>query len=779
MNERSLRVLEWDKIKQRVSQFASFSLGKDRVATLSPTTELEEIKARLHLTSAALEQLWKHSDPPFGGATNIFPVLERATIGGLLNGTELLQVSGLLYCSSQMRRYLAETSAFEDHVVQLASLPELLRELNRCLDDDGELNDNASSELASIRRRMRSLAGRVRDKLDSIVSSTSYQKMLQENIITIRNGRYVVPIKQEYRSQFSGIVHDQSGSGATFFMEPTAVVELNNQLRVVEQEEQREIERILRKLSLAVENEAELLKQTLHTLADLDMIFAKAKYSKSMDGIEPEINNSGIVNIKQGRHPLLTGNVVPVDLWLGSQFYVLIITGPNTGGKTVTLKTLGLFAIMTQAGLHIPAQAGSEMTIFDNIFADIGDEQSIEQSLSTFSSHMSNIVNIVGQVTDKSLVLLDELGAGTDPTEGAALATALLDYFRLKHVTTVATTHYSELKNYAYANPEIENASVEFDLKTLQPTFHLSIGVPGKSNAFAIAQRLGLPEAIVNVARDQLSDEHLQVDDIINEIEENRRETRKAREEAAEFREKYEREKALYEKLNKELTSERDTLMEKARREAEDLVKNTKQDLDLLVGELRRQQNIDLEQLVEERRQHLLERQSELQARKIREPTSEAIQGLKPGEQVRIISLNQVGHVLELISSGEEALIQAGIMRVNVKLTDLVRVNQENKIVVKRRSSRHTVGAGKSSTIRPELDLRGYSVEDATTSVDKYLDDAFLSSLEQVRIIHGKGTGALREAIQEQLAAHPHVKSFRLGDPSEGGSGVTAVVLAK
>ena len=777
MNERSLRVLEWDKIKQKVAEKASFTLGKELVMQLEPVNDFDEVQRRLRLTSAALEQLWKYNDPPFGGAANIFPVLERAAIGGLLDGEELLQVSGLLYCASQMRRYLAKSAAFEDYLVQIVDSPELLKELNRCLDDEGQLKDNASPDLAKIRRQMRNLAGKVREKLENIVSSSSYQKMLQDNIITLRNGRYVVPVKQEYRSQFSGIIHDQSGSGATVFMEPSAVVELNNQLRLVEQEEQREIQRILRELSRAVEQQVPQLKQSLHILAELDLIFAMAKYSKSIDGTEPRLNQEGKVRIKQGRHPLLTGKVVPIDLWLGDEFYMLIITGPNTGGKTVTLKTLGLFAIMTQAGLHIPAQAGSEMPVFDQILADIGDEQSIEQSLSTFSSHMINIVNIVEQATSRSLVLLDELGAGTDPTEGAALATALLEHFRIKAVTTVATTHYSELKNYAYAHPEIENASVEFDLATLKPTYHLSIGVPGKSNAFAIAQRLGLPKTIVDLARSQLTDEHLKVDDIINEIEQNQRETRLARLEAEELRNQLAVEKARYEKLSQKLTAQREQLLEQARREAEQLVKNTKQELDLLIGELRRQQNIDLEKIVQEKREQLIQQQEALKAKKSGKPAAPKLTGLKAGEEVRIKSLNQAGYVLEV--SDEEALIQAGIMKVNVKLTDLVRVNQPQQVTVQRHTGRSRVGVGKSNTIRPELDLRGFTVEEATLSVDKYLDDAFLSSLEQVRIIHGKGTGALREAIQDQLAAHPHVKSFRLGDPSEGGSGVTTVTLVK
>lgn len=437
----------------------------------------------------------------------------------------------------------------------------------------------------------------MRDKLDNIIHSSSYQKLLQENIVTIRSGRFVVPVKQEYRSSFPGIVHDQSSSGATVFIEPAAVVEINNELRIAHQEEQREIERILRQLSSEVVPHGEQLKLTLETLAKLDLIFAMGKYSRKINGTPAELNQKGYIMIKKGRHPLLTGPVVPIDVWLGDKAYILVITGPNTGGKTVTLKTVGLFALMTQAGLHIPAEPGSHMAVFDNIFADIGDEQSIEQSLSTFSSHMSNIVKILERATSRSLVLLDELGAGTDPTEGAALATALLDHLRENRVTTIATTHFSELKNFAYANPEVENASVEFDPVTLKPTYRLAIGIPGKSNAFAIARGLGLSEKIVNTARSLLNEERIRVDDIIGEIEIDRQESRKAREEAEALKAEYAALKQKYEVLYSELSERKAELMAQAQEEAAELVKKTRENLNLLIGELRRQQNIDLEKL--------------------------------------------------------------------------------------------------------------------------------------------------------------------------------------
>lgn len=774
MDKRSLRVLEWDKIKNQVADFASFSLGKNMVQLLEPGNDFNQIKANLDLTTAAVKLLWSQSDPPFGGAVDINPELQRASIGGVLDGNELIKVSGLLYCATEMRRYLMKADTMQEYLPRISHNPQLTAEINRCLDDDGTIKDKATPQLASIRQKINSLEHRVRDKLNSIVHSSATQKMLQESIVTLRNGRYVVPVKQEYKTNFGGIVHDQSASGATFFVEPAAVVELNNQLRITHQEEQKEILRILRKLSESVAADSDSLELTLHTLAELDFIFAKAKFSKNLRGNPARINQTGYINIKQGRHPLLTGKVVPVDLWLGDKFSQLVITGPNTGGKTVTLKTVGLFAVMTQAGLHISANEGSEMGIFDNIFADIGDEQSIEQSLSTFSSHMSNIVKIIGQISSKSLVLLDELGAGTDPTEGAALATALLEHLRQQGVATVATTHYSELKNYAYANPEVENASVEFDVTTLKPTYRLAIGVPGKSNAFAIAQRLGLSQDIVKIAKGLLSEDRVQVDDIITELEVNRQKAETANREAEQLRTEYHKLRERYHKLNADLTDNSEDIIAKARQEAEELVSETRKELDLLIGELRKQQNIDLETVVEQKRQELADQQKKFQVRKTKlANVKKAPKDLQKGEQVRIRSLNQVGSVVEIGTN--DVLVQAGILRVNVKKTDLERVRSGDAPVKVNHQSKARNNQSKSQSIRSEIDLRGNTVEDALVLVDKYLDDVTLASLAQVRIIHGKGTGALREAIQEQLRTYPYVKSFRLADPSQGGSGVTVV----
>ncbi|HKM18393.1 MAG TPA: endonuclease MutS2 [Limnochordia bacterium] len=774
MDQRSLRVLEWDKIKHQVAQFASFSLGKQLALELQPSSVPDEVKARQELTTQSVAMLWKQGTPPFGGATDVTSILQRAAVGGILDGQELLKLAGVLDCAGNMRRYLGEVEVFQRFRDQLAYLPELAAEINRCLDDEGQVKDSASPKLKAVRQKIRSLEARVREKLNSIIHSNSNQKLLQESIVTIRNGRYVVPVRQEHRSVFGGIVHDQSASGATVFVEPQAVVDLNNELRIALQDEQREIERILSELSSMAAPYAEQLRQTLDALARLDLVFAMGKYSRQTRSTAARINQEGKVLIKQGRHPLLTVEVVPIDFWLEGQAYILVITGPNTGGKTVTLKTVGLFAIMNQAGLHIPADEGSEMPVFDNIFADIGDEQSIEQSLSTFSSHMSYIVKILDQSTSQSLVLLDELGAGTDPTEGAALAMAILDYLRREQVTAVATTHYSELKHFAYAHPEVENASVEFDPVTLKPTYRLAIGIPGKSNAFAIAKGLGLKEELVGHARSLLSEQKIKVEDIIGEIEINQRQARQARDEAEALRNEYEQLKHKYEQLYQQLRDTREGLIARAHQEAEELVKKTRQELDLLIGELRKQQNVDLENMAKAKREELLGKERQFAAGKPQLSSTAPLHNLKPGEHVKVRSLNQTGYVLEV--TGNEAQVQVGILKVGAKLNDLERVAPEPKTPIVHRVRGRSMG--KSISIKPEIDLRGYTVDDAEAAVDKYLDDAVLSSITQVRIIHGKGTGTLREAIQNQLSSHPYVKSFRLADPNQGGSGVTIVELA-
>jgi len=778
MNEKSLRVLEWPKVRELVATRTSFSLSRELAGQLSPSKDLAEATRNLALTTEGVRLLWKHGEPPFGGASDIRQVVGRARLGGILDPEQLLPIGDFLYCIDQVDKFFdKEEGMLADLAAALVPLPNLRREIERCIDGEGYVKDTASPELARIRSKMRTLANRIRDRLDSMVHSVAMQKVLQDPIITVRNGRYVVPVKAEYRSKFQGIVHDQSGSGATLFMEPAFAVELNNDLNVAQQEEHAEVQRILKRLTAMVSEESGSLLENLEIVTNLDFIFAKARFSRAIDGVEPILNDQGRIRIKQGRHPLLTGDVVPIDVWLGTDFHVLVITGPNTGGKTVTLKTVGLFSIMAQAGLHVPADQGSELAVFEGIYADIGDEQSIEQSLSTFSSHMTTIVGILENVQGNSLVLLDELGAGTDPTEGAALATAILEHLRSRGVHTIATTHYSDLKSYAYTHDGVENASVEFDIKTLRPTYRLSIGIPGKSNAFAISRRLGLSQEIVGQAQALLSSEHMQVEDMIGEMESNRRQAESERATAEGLRKKYEELKASYERQLETLADERNELMEQAREEARLLLEQTQAEVNKILGEVRRMGREELETSVKEYRQELSAKTQALGTVQKERKRAPGPANLKKGEEVRIKSLRQNGFVLEPPAANGDVLIQAGIMKITVKVDDLERIKSE-KIKVQGRvkgegSTRSHLA--KSSTIRNEIDLRGKTVEEGLALVDKYLDDAFLSSLGRVQLIHGKGTGALGDAIHQYLAVHPHVQEFQYAAPNQGGHGVTIV----
>lgn len=777
MNEKSLRVLEWTKVRDLVAERTSFSLSRERINELVPKTDLKEVVHTLALTTEGVRLLWKHGDAPFGGASDIRSEVGRARIGGALDPGQLLTIGDFLYCVAQLKKFLAdEEGPLAEFASSLVSIPTLREEIERCIEHDGTVRDWASPELGKIRNKLRTLANRLRERLDNMVHSPAMQKILQEPIVTVRNGRYVVPVKSEYRSKFQGIVHDQSGSGATLFMEPAFAVELNNELNVAEQQEQAEIERILRKLSGVVSENSQVLLSNLELVTELDCIFAKARYSRAIDGVEPIMNGEGRIHIKQGRHPLLRGEVVPIDVWLGEDFHVLVITGPNTGGKTVTLKTVGLFSLMAQAGLHIPAASGSTLAVFSGIYADIGDEQSIEQSLSTFSSHMTTIVEILKEVGPNSLVLLDELGAGTDPTEGAALATAILEHLRAAKIHTIATTHYSDLKSYAYTNDGVENASVEFDLQTLRPTYRLSIGIPGKSNAFAISQRLGLSSSIIEMAQALLSSDHAKVEDLIGEMESSRRQAQEDQIAAERLRHEYEELKRKYERELAGLQERRLAILDEAREEAKSLLEQTQSEINTILGAVRRMGKEELEESVKEYRTQLTQKTQKLSVKRREKPQAQGPKNLKPGEEVRIKSLRQTGFVLEPPTSSGDVQVQAGIMKITVKLADLERVEEQTKQVAKKRGSSRGHLA-KSRTISNEIDLRGKSVEEGLALVDKYLDDAFLSSLGRVRIIHGKGTGVLRDAIQQYLARHPHVHHFGYAAPNEGGNGATVVDL--
>ncbi|HEX3016126.1 MAG TPA: endonuclease MutS2, partial [Desulfobacteria bacterium] len=658
---------------------------------------------------------------------------------------------------------------------------EIEHNVSRCIGEDAQVLDQASANLATIRRQIKGLQVRIKERLEQMVRGSEYQKFLQDPIITLRDDRYVIPVKQEYRSQIPGIVHDQSASGATLFVEPIAVVQMDNELRQMTTQEQQEVERILAELTRNIENKLAPIEGTMETLGYIDFVFAKGKLSVSMDAGEPKLNDRGYLTIVKGRHPLIQERPVPVSINVGQDFDTLVITGPNTGGKTVTLKIVGLFCLMAQAGLHLPAEHGTEIGVFTQIFADIGDEQSIEQSLSTFSSHMKNIVQILDCADSNTLALLDEVGAGTDPTEGAALAMAILKYLQSRGVKTIATTHYSELKTFAYNNSRVENASVEFDVATLRPTYRLLIGLPGRSNAFEIAGRLGLKDEVVAEARSLLSEQEVKVADLLQNLEETQRATQSDREEAAHLRNQIEEIKRSLEQERHRLAEEGHEIMAKAANQAAELVSKAKREAEQIISDLKAAST-------EERaRFHSLNEARE-KLKKLQKQTDDLaehnqplpgpgqqLKKVKVGQLVEIPKFRQKGYVLAAPNASGEVFVQIGIMKMFIKLTELRSTNEPQRQTYATGSGR--IARNKAELVQRELDLRGMTVDEALYEVDKYLDDAVLSGMNQVHIIHGKGTGALRTAIKEHLTGHPHVKSFRLGEHGEGGTGISVVEL--
>ncbi|HZW82220.1 MAG TPA: endonuclease MutS2, partial [Candidatus Deferrimicrobium sp.] len=784
MQAKTLKKLEFNKIVDKLATLCTFQVSRERAEELVPFDSLEQAILGLRETSESKEILRFYPTLPLGGLRDIRSLLRKVEIGGFLQPTELLDIAGTLKSGRRLKKFILELNQHYPRLKESAQLVSEFRDLEtkiaNCIGEDGTVLDTASQELAVIRRQIKSLQVRIKERLEHFIRSSEHQKMLQDPIITLRDGRYVIPVKQEYRSQVQGIVHDQSSSGATLFIEPIAVVEMDNELRGYVAKEALEVERILRELTRAVELRLSEVKYTLEALASIDLIFAKGKLSAQMDAGEPKLNNNGIVDIYKGRHPLIQGKPVPVSISMGKSFDTLVITGPNTGGKTVTLKTVGLFCLMAQAGLHVPAEAETELSIFEYIFADIGDEQSIEQSLSTFSSHMTNIVGILEQVNYNSLVLMDEVGAGTDPTEGAALAMAILQYLQGRGAKTIATTHYSELKSFAYNNSRVENASVEFDIATLRPTYRLLIGTPGRSNAFEIAGRLGLNEEVVNLARGYLTEREVQVADLLQNLEETQRATEDDREEAAKVRSELESLRAKLEDERLQQANRERAIIERASREATEIVKKAKQEAEEIISGLK-------ELMHEEKGKFHRANEAREKLKKIGQEAGDMavknqpiapgqpLTKVKPGQQVDIPKFKQKGYVLSEPNANSEVLVQIGIMKMYLKLEELRFVAEPKKEV-------HSTGAGKlakgkTEEITREVDLRGLTVDEALYQVDKYLDDAMLTGLAQVNLIHGKGTGALRSAITDYLNGHPHVKSFRLGQHGEGGYGVTVVEL--
>ncbi|NSL51543.1 endonuclease MutS2 [Calidifontibacillus erzurumensis] len=785
MNERVIRVLEFDKIKEALAKHATSSLGKEKAENLQPSSNFDEVVKWQEETDEAVKVLRLKGQVPLGGIFDIRASLKRAQIGGDLSASELLDVASTIYAGRQIKNFIEamvedgiELPLLDDYVKQIKPLAELERNIKNCIDDHGHVMDGASDKLRTIRQTLRSTESRIREKLENMTRSQSAQKMLSDAIITIRNERFVIPVKQEYRHAYGGIVHDQSASGATLFIEPQVVVDLNNQLQETKAKEKQEIDRILHELTMSVAEEAGLLYENVDILAEIDFIFAKAFYSQHIKASKPKMNKRGIIKLYKARHPLIDPkNCVPNDIFLGEDYSAIVITGPNTGGKTVTLKTIGLLTLMAQAGLQIPALDDSEMTVFSSVFADIGDEQSIEQSLSTFSSHMTNIVEILKHVDENSLVLFDELGAGTDPQEGAALAIAILDDVYMRGAKVVATTHYSELKAYSYNRTGVINASVEFDVETLSPTYKLLLGVPGRSNAFEISKRLGLSERIIANAKNYVSNETNKVENMIFSLEQSQKKAEQEWIEAEKIR-KYAEE--LHHELQQQIIAfneERNKLLEKAEEEAREAVEKAKKEAEAIIRDLQKMKQSAADSIKEhemiEARKKLEEAVPSLQKKHKQTPTKKQIKKkLLPGDEVKVISLDQKGHIVEKISE-EEFQVQIGILKMKVKANDLEYISSPTPIEKKPLATVR----GSDHHVKLELDLRGERYEDAIVKVEKYIDDALLASYPRVSIIHGKGTGALRKGVHEFLKNHRHVKSFRLGEMAEGGSGVTVVEL--
>ena len=790
MNEKALKVLEFNKIISRLESLAISPMGKARAANLKPMDYMTDILAAQKETTLACNMALKKGRLPLGGLKDIRPYAKRASMGGILGIEELLNISQFLYVAKRVKNYSVPENKgdtfgdIEEYFELVKTIPDLEREINRCIISETEISDDASPALREIRRSIRVSNDKIREKLNAIINSSAYRNMLQDAVVTIRNDRYCVPVKSEYRSSFAGITHDQSNTGSTLFIEPMSVVEINNNIRELHAKEKTEVEKILADLSAKVAEYADLISADIEVLTHLDFIFAKAELSLAMEAGEPKFNGNGYINIRRGRHPLLDKKtVVPIDIYIGRDFTTLLITGPNTGGKTVALKTLGLFTLMGQAGLHIPAFDNSELSVFDEVFPDIGDEQSIEQSLSTFSAHMTNIISILKNVTPRSLVLLDELGAGTDPTEGAALAMAIIDHLRKMNIRTAVTTHYSELKVYAISTERVENACCEFDVDTLRPTYRLLIGVPGKSNAFAISKKLGLTDDIISAAKNYINQENIKFEDVITDLEISRRSVVIEQERAEQYRRQAESLKKEVEQQREKTREQKEKILNNAREEARLIYQKAKEEADSIIKELNRQakNKAGSDKLNETRRvlkdklNSMNEESFKTAARKRKK--YETPKTLKPGDKVYIISFDQHGTVISAPDASKEVMVQMGILKTKVPMAEVAIDEYAEKEQAKEKRVSFKPKGTKAQFVSPELDCRGQLVDEALGNIDKYIDDAYLAGLKKVTIIHGKGTGALRSAVQTYLAKNPHVKSYRYGLYGEGEMGVTIAEL--
>ncbi|MBU3184337.1 endonuclease MutS2 [Clostridium estertheticum] len=787
MNTKSLKVLEYYKIKEKIKAYTHTTAGKDIIDNLEPYTNVYEVKEHLQETNEALLLLSRKGSAPFEGIYDVRSAIIRASKEASLMPMQLIRIAQMLRCARLFQNYVGNKTdelssrVLEDICIGIVPIKKLEDEIFMAIISDEEISDRASSLLFSLRKSLKDKNASVKDKVTSLVRT--YARYLQESLYTIRGDRYVIPVKIEHKGSVPGIVHDQSSSGATLFIEPMSLVNLNNEIKEIMLKEKAEVERILAELSYKIYENINIVSNNANIVWELDFIFAKAGYALEINAIIPKVNEDGIIDITEARHPLIDPKVVvPSNIYLGGEFTSLVITGPNTGGKTVTLKTVGLIQLMAMSGFLIPAREGSMVSFFDEIFADIGDEQSIEQSLSTFSSHMTNIVNIIAKADIKSLALFDELGAGTDPTEGAALAVSILENLRSRGTKVVATTHYSELKGYALRTSGVENASVEFNVDTLSPTYRLIIGVPGKSNAFEISKRLGLPDYIIKSARENISKETLEFEELVQSLQEksikverDARESEALKLEASKLKDKYQ------EKLYK-LENIRENAMYEAQREAKRLIKNAKEESDVILKNMRELEKLgyssEARQKLEEERLKIKNKLDsiEIHVEKNNETLGEKVKNVKQGEEVYLPSLNQKVIVISKPDKKGEVQVQAGIMKINVKVEDLrvskLSAEDKKKAKIKKREMKLNL-----SNVSTSVDLRGMDSEEAIFTVDKYLDEACLGGLKEVTIIHGKGTGVLRKSITDMLKRHGHVKAYRLGNYGEGGSGVTVAEI--
>ncbi|MBM7653086.1 endonuclease MutS2 [Neobacillus cucumis] len=782
MHERALKVLEFTKVKEQLIEHASSTLGRDKIKHLVPSTDFDEVVRLQAETDEAATVIRIKGNVPLSGIHDIRAHIKRSVIGGVLSTHELVQIASTIHASRQMKRFIEELAEERtelpillEQVAQIIPLTNLEHEIKHAIDESGEVLDSASDVLRSLRQQLRSSESRIRERLESMIRSSNAAKMLSDAIVTIRNDRFVIPVKQEYRAHYGGIIHDQSSSGQTLFIEPQVIVQLNNQLQDIRVKEQLEIERILTELSAKTAEFESELKVIVETIANLDFIFAKAKYSKKIKATMPIMNHEGRITLFKARHPLIPiEEVVANDIMLGNEYTTIVITGPNTGGKTVTLKTLGLCSLMAQAGLQVPAQDGSELAVFDDIFADIGDEQSIEQSLSTFSSHMVNIVDILKRVDFNSLVLFDELGAGTDPQEGAALAISILDEVHKRGARVIATTHYPELKAYGYNREGVLNASVEFNVETLSPTYKLLLGVPGRSNAFEISKRLGLNERVIDAARSHVSEDTNQIDKMIASLEESKRQAEREHQEARDFLKQAEKLHQDLQKQMMEFYDKKDTMLEQAAEKAHDIVDEAKQEAEKVIRDLRKMRT---DKQAEVKEHELIDAKKRLEHAAPEIKKSEKLSNLKnkkhqfmPGDEVKVLTFDQRGILVDRVSDNEWQ-VQIGILKMKVKEKDMEYLSTPKQVETRPMA----IVKGRDTLVKMELDLRGERYEDALLKVEKYIDDALLSSYPRVSIIHGKGTGALRQGVQEYLRNHRSVKKIRFGDAGEGGTGVTIV----